>query len=180
MANRVLALVGMCGSGKSIVNDYFKEKGFFPVYFGGVTIEEVKKRGLEVNEQNEKTVREELRKEHGMAAYAILNLPKIKDALAKANVIVDGLYSWSEYKVLKDEFQDNLVVIAVYAPPKLRYDRLSKRPVRPITAEDASKRDFAEIENIEKAGPITMADYTLINDGDYEKIYGQLKDLNLA
>ena len=32
-----------------------------------------------------------------------------------------------------------------------------------MTSEQAKSRDYAEIENIEKGGPIAMADYTLIN-----------------
>ncbi len=46
-----------------------------------MTDEEVKRRGLELNEQNERSVREDLRKQYGMAAYAILNLPRIEAAL---------------------------------------------------------------------------------------------------
>ncbi|MFA5830188.1 MAG: AAA family ATPase [Candidatus Gracilibacteria bacterium] len=176
--NHIIALVGMCGAGKSVANDFFKEKGYESVYFGGITLSEVEKRGLEVNPANEKLVREELRKIHGPAAFAILNLPKIEEGLAKGNVIVDGLYSWSEYKILKEKFGENLIVIAVYAPPKDRYARLAKRVIRPISAEDAKKRDYAEIENIEKGGPIAMADYTLVNDGDLEKFMDQLKKIS--
>ncbi len=173
--NKIIALVGMCGSGKSVVNDYFKELGYTSIYFGGVTMDELQKRGLEVNPANEKMVREDLRKVHGPAAYAILNLPKIEKAVETGNVIIDGLYSWSEYKILKDTFGDSLKVISVYAPPELRYQRLSQRPVRPISHEDAKKRDYAEIENIEKGGPIAMADHTLINDGSVEQLLSQLK-----
>lgn len=175
--NRVIALVGMCGSGKSVANDFFKSKGYASVYFGGVTMDELQKRGLEVNPVNEKMVREELRKTHGPAAYAILNLPKIESGLAVGGVILDGLYSWSEYKILKDKFGENLLVVAIYSPPQLRYARLAARPVRPISFEDAKKRDYAEIENIEKGGPIAMADYTLVNNGDMDQFMAQLKAL---
>ena len=165
----------MCGSGKSVVNDYFKNLGYESIYFGGVTMDELQKRGMEVNPANEKMVREDLRKIHGPAAYAILNLPKIETAVKTTNVIIDGLYSWSEYKILKEKFGDTLKIICVYAPPELRYQRLSQRPVRPISHEDAKKRDYAEIENIEKGGPIAMADYTLVNDGSVEHLLSQLK-----
>lgn len=173
--NKVVALVGMCGSGKSVVNDFFKEKGYFSVYFGGITMEELKRRGMEVNPVNEKNVREELRATHGMAAFALLSLPKIEEALKTQNVICDGLYSWSEYKVMKERFGDNFTVVAVYAPPRLRYERLSRREIRPIAPEDSRKRDYAEIENIEKGGPIVMADFTIINDGDMDKLMDQVR-----
>jgi len=174
---RIVALVGMCGSGKSIVNDYFKALGYTSVYFGGITMDELQKRGLEVTPSNEKMVREGLRKQYGPGAFAILNLPKIEAVLANGNVIIDGLYSWSEYKILKEKFGDDLVVISVYAPPKIRYERLSSRPVRPIASDEAKQRDYAEIENIEKGGPIAMADYTLLNDKDLDSLKEQLKAL---
>jgi len=173
--NKVVALVGMCGSGKSVVNEFFRDKGYFSIYFGGITIQELEKRGMDVTPENEKSVREELRRTHGMAAFAILSLPKIEEILKTQNVICDGLYSWSEYKVMKEKFGDNLTIVAVYAAPRLRYERLSVRDVRPIVPEESKKRDYAEIENIEKGGPIAMADYTLINDGDMDKLMDQVR-----
>ena len=59
--NKVIAIVGMCGSGKSVASDYYINKGYQKVYFGGVTMDELKRRGLEVNPENEKKIREELR-----------------------------------------------------------------------------------------------------------------------
>ena len=51
---KLIAIVGMSGSGKSVASDYLEEKGFEKIYFGGVVLEEIKKRGLEVNPENEK------------------------------------------------------------------------------------------------------------------------------
>lgn len=177
--NKVFALVGMCGSGKSIANDFFKQRGFVSVYFGGITMEELQNRDMEVNPENEKLVREDLRKKHGMAAYAILSLPKIEWGLKTAHVIADGLYSWSEYKVLREKFGDKLVIVAVHASPKDRYERLAKRELRPLTQAEAKKRDYAEIENIEKAGPIAMADYMVVNNGSVNHLINQLESIVL-
>jgi dephospho-CoA kinase len=173
--NKIVALVGMCGAGKSIVADYFRELGWTYVYFGGATMDELKRRGLEVNEVNEKMVREELRRVHGMGAFALLKLPEIEAGLAAGNVIADGLYSWTEYKVLKDKFGDNLLLLAVHTSRQLRYQRLAARAVRPLSPETAQARDYAEIENLEKGGPIAMADILLINDGTVEELIEQLK-----
>jgi len=113
-----------------------------------------------------------MRAKHGMGAYATLNIPKVDKFLEEGNVVGDGLYSWSEYKILREKYGDQLTVIAVYAPPHLRYKRLAARVLeaedtdlrnRPISEESANKRDSAEIENLEKGGPIAMADYTLVN-----------------
>lgn len=176
--NKIVALVGMCGAGKSIVADYFRELGWAYVYFGGATMDELKRQGLEVNESNEKMVREELRRVHGMGAFALLKLPEIESGLAAGNVIADGLYSWTEYKVLKDKFGDNLLLLAIHTSPQLRYQRLAKRAVRPLSPETAQSRDYAEIENVEKGGPIAMADILLTNNGTVEELIDQLKKLS--
>lgn len=181
--SKVVAIVGMCGAGKSVVADFFVKNSFSFIRFGQITLDVCKERGVS-GEAEEKKIREELRKKHGMAAFALLNIPKIDDLLNSGkSVVVDGLYSWSEYKVLKEKYGDDFLVLAVYAPPNFRYQRLSGRfnvkqdkdiRFRPLTVAEAKRRDYAEIENIEKGGPIAMADYTLINDGDLDKLYSQI------
>lgn len=170
---KIAALVGMPGSGKSEVAKVFEQNGFFRIRFGDVTDEEVAKRGLPLNESNERKVREALRIELGMAAYAILNAPKIEAALKNTNVVVDGLYSWDEYLYLKSKFTDNFYVVAVWASPKIRYSRLADRKIRPLTAVEASARDKAEIENVQKGGPIAMADFTLSNEFSLDNLIKQ-------
>jgi dephospho-CoA kinase len=186
---KILALVGMTGSGKSAVADYLVQKGWGFVRFGQIVLDIVKERGLAPTEKNERPIREQLRKEHGMAAMAILNIPKFDKILETKNLVADGLYSWSEYKKLKEYYGDRLLVAAVYAPPALRYQRLTERILtsddtnlrnRPATAEQAKARDYAEIENIEKAGPIAMADYTIINTGDLTELHQQVEKFLLC
>jgi dephospho-CoA kinase len=167
---KVVSIVGMAGAGKSVVSRIFEKDGFKRVRFGDITEEEIKKRGLPINESNERNVREQLRKEHGMAAYALLNLPRIDALLQEANVVVDGLYSWEEYILLKQRYGNNFSVIAVWASPRTRYKRLAGRKVRPLTAEEASSRDKSEIENVKKGGPIAMADFTLLNEASLQEL----------
>lgn len=160
----IIAIVGMTGAGKSEVARLFAENGFASIRFGDVTDQEIKKRGLKLNEENERRTRELLRQELGMAAYARLNLPRIDAALKKSDVVIDGLYSWEEYTFLKGHYGEAFSVVAVWASPKTRYTRLTARAVRGLTREEAASRDKAEIENINKGGPIAMADFTIINE----------------
>ncbi|MBN1644186.1 MAG: AAA family ATPase [Dehalococcoidales bacterium] len=172
---KVVAIVGMTGSGKSEVSHQFENSGYVRIRFGDITDEEVKKRGLPLNEANERQVREQLRKEHGMAVYAKLNLPRIDEALKKSNVVVDGLYSWEEYVLLKNHFGDKLSLIAVWASPRTRYARLSRRKVRPLTNKEATERDRTEIENINKGGPIAVADFTITNESSLSELIKETK-----
>lgn len=170
--NKIVAIVGMCGSGKSIASDILVEKGYEKVYFGGVTMDKLKEKNLEVNPENEKMMREKLREDLGMGAFAKILLPKIKELSETKNVVLDGLYSWDEYKILNEELGKKLKVIAIVCDKKIRYKRLEKREIRALTKKEAEKRDLAEIENIAKAPPIAYADYYIFNNGtldDYEK-----------
>jgi dephospho-CoA kinase len=161
---KVVSVVGMAGSGKSEVARVFEESGFVRVRFGDITDEEIGKRGLELNEKNERHIRELLRKEHGMAAYARLNLPRIDSARKHADVVIDGLYSWEEYTLLKNYYGEDFYVVAVWASPQTRYARLGSRANRGLTLAEASGRDKAELEKVNKGGPIAMADFTIINE----------------
>lgn len=182
--NQIICLVGMTGSGKSEVADELVNHGYHFIRLGQITLDIVKERGLEPSEENEKVIRENLRKEHSMGAFATLNLPKIDQLLARGNVVVDGLYSWSEYKIFKEHYGRKIKVVAVLAPPQLRYHRLTARTEidekmrhRPATLEQAQARDFAEIENIEKGGPIAMADYYFLNLSTLEELKKQTQKL---
>lgn len=183
--NKIIFIVGMAGSGKSVVSDELARQGFGFVRFGQIVLDKIKEDGLEINEANERKIREDIRKEYGMAAMALLNIPKFDELLKKSNVVGDGLYSWSEYKVLKEKYRDLMYVIAVYAPPGMRYERLENRNVkndeeqrfRSTTKEESKSRDYAEIENLEKGGPIAMADFTIINTGTIEDLKRRVKEI---
>lgn len=103
-----------------------------------------------------------LEKKHGMEPYAKLSLSEIKDGLSKGKAVIDGLYSWSEYKYLNNDIENKIVVIAIFAQPEIRYERLGTRKKRPLCREEAKKRDIREIEKLEKGGPIAIADHTII------------------
>jgi dephospho-CoA kinase len=177
----IIAVVGMCGAGKSVVSGFLIEKGYQYLRFGQITLDKVIEKGISPTEELEKEIREGFRKEYGMGAFAVLNKPKIDKYLETGNVVVDGLYSWAEYKILKEKYGNQLIVLAVHAPPETRYSRLENRSLdktmknRPISRENAVKRDKAEIENIEKGGPIAMADYHLLNIGTKKELISNLE-----
>ena len=167
---KVVSIVGMTGSGKSEVARIFENNGFVKVRFGDITDSEIAKRGLELNEENERYIRQQLRKEHGISVYAKLSLPRIDSLLKSSNIVVDGLYSWEEYTLFKSSYGNRFTMVAVWASPETRYKRLAKRPIRPLTVEEAASRDVAEIENINKGGPIAMANFMIINESSMEDL----------
>lgn len=175
---RALALVGMPGSGKTVCAHYLQACGFAHYRFGSIVVDEVIRRGWEVNPANEQIVREELRAREGMNAIVKRALPHLREALAKHNcLVIDGLYGYGEYKLLHHELGARMVVVAVVSARQLRYQRLAQRSDRPLTPEEAEQRDFREIETLEKGGPIALADYTLLNDGQTGDLLRALDDL---
>lgn len=176
--SRAIALVGMPGAGKTVCADHLRQCGYFTLRFGAVVVDEVRRRGWAVNPANERIVREELRARHGMAAMALISLPKLQEALARHRcIVIDGLYSFSEYSLLTDKLGAPLALVAIAAPRHLRYQRLSTRADRPLSAREAKERDIQEIEKLEKGGPIAMADYTLVNDDTAASLLAKLDSL---
>lgn len=173
--NKIIAVIGMCGSGKSEAVKFFVEHGYKRVYFGEVVMNEIKRLGLEVNEKNERETRENLRKEFGMGAMAVKSLPVIEEFIKHNPVVVESLYSWEEFKILKDKFGDAFKLLTVYTTKQLRYERLMKRKVRPLTEHESKSRDISEIEKLDKGGPIAYTDYLIMNDGSLSELNKHLE-----
>ena len=183
--NKIVAITGLCGAGKTTVALYLQDKGYQYIRFGQIVIAILKERGLPINADNERMIRTELRQMHGMAAFAAANVKKIETCLAKGNVVIDGLYSFAEYKLMKDEWDKQFITLAVYAPPSYRYRRLASRVLdqsdtavnnRPLTREQAKARDYDEIENADKGGPIAIADWTIVNTESLMCLRGHIEE----
>src|SRR4029077_20474023 len=95
---RVVAFVGMPGSGKGTCTDYLHTTYNWPVvHFGNMVYEEVQRRGLD-NIRAETFVREDMRAQEGKAVLAKHAARKADEYAATGNqtIVFDGLYSWSE------------------------------------------------------------------------------------
>lgn len=171
---KILAIVGMSGSGKSVIVDHLTEKGYPKVYFGGMIYKEMEKRGIERTEdgESEKKFREMIRETEGKDWVVRQVIAETKDLInaGQKRIILDGVYSWTEYKELKREFPGVLTFVAVVVDKNLRYERVAKRPGRAFDGKAIRERDRSEIENLEKGGPIAAADYYILNNGTIEKM----------
>ena len=186
--NKLVCLVGMPGSGKSEVSSYLMSKRDFGyIRFGQVVLDKVKETGQKPTEELERGIRENIRKEHGMAAMAILNAEKIDQILKEKDVLVDGLRSIEEYIFLKERYGDRFIDVAVYAPPAVRYQRLAIRSqnyiedkdlkFRSFTIDESKKRDIAEAEGLHMGTTIAMADYVVINNCTKAELQAQIDEL---
>lgn len=178
--NKVIALVGMPGAGKTEVAKVLQQKGFNYLRFGQIVLDEALKRGS-VNEATEREIRRDLREKYGQGAMAILSLLKIDGLLKSGPVVIDDLVSFEEYKILKEKYgEDGVIVVAICASSKIRYRRLSVRRFdpkkdpkalhRPLKPAEAKGRDFDQIERADQGGPIAMADHYIVNEGSLESL----------
>jgi dephospho-CoA kinase len=174
----VIAVVGLSGAGKTEATTRFVKHQFVRVAFNDLFFEEFDQWGMERNETNEQLVRVEMRNRLGRTILAERALPIIQQAIQEGkHVVIESLYAWWDYNFLKDHLGDCFRVLAIYAPPALRYARLAIRPERPYDAELARARDHAQIESLQQAGPIAMADWTIPSSGTREALYAAVDDL---
>lgn len=164
---KILAVVGMSGSGKSVVVDDLTSRGAVKVYFGGMILAEMEKRGVERTAESEKQFREMIRETEGkdwVVKQVILEVERLI-LEGEKRIVLDGVYSLTEYEILKERFE-NLKFLAVVVDRGLRHKRVGERTVRPFNLEEIRERDMSEVRNLEKGGPIALADYYILNNGD--------------
>ncbi len=176
-------IAGMPGAGKSIVSEEAKKMGFRVYNMGDIVREEVLKRGLEPTLENFMRIAEELRVRYGMNAIAKLLSQKIKsESLATtptfcSNVVfIDGVRSLEEIETLKKELNAEVLIIAIHASPRTRYERLLKRgrPGDPKDWDEFKDRDFRELRwglgNV-----IALADIMIVNEGTLDEFISSVK-----
>lgn len=177
---KIIAFVGLTGSGKSTAVEYFTNKGFPRVYFGGVIYQAMEEAGVPKGEEHEKNFRVEIREREGndfVVKRIIKQIHDLADA-GQHRIVADGVYTWDEYKALKHEFPGQVEVVAIITTKNLRYQRLSQRfNDRPQTEAISAQRDHNEIETMQKGGPIAMADYFVMNDGGPDEFAARLAEL---
>ena len=159
-----IGVVGLPGSGKSIVSEVAKELGIPTIVMGDVIRQTCIDRGLEINSENVGTVMVKIREEEGMNIVAKRTLPKLSE-IEKSVVIIDGLRSFEEVELFRKHL-NKFFIVAIHASPRTRYARIRKR-----SRFDDSKnlkviqeRDFREI-NAGIAKIIALADVMFVNEG---------------
>lgn len=175
---KCIAFLGMPGSGKTEAIAYAQEKYSCPkVYFGQITFDEMKKRELEPTQANERLVREELRDTFGEDHYAQEIVRRIEGLGDVPLVLIESLYSWTEYEVLKKRFGDQFCTVTIHAAPAVRYARLAQRKERPLSQEEAEARDIAQLKRLDQGMPIALSDRVIENDSSVEELHRRVDEV---
>lgn len=172
----VICLAGMPGSGKSIIVEVAKGRGYDIVVMGDVIREEAERRRLEPNPENLGKTMLELRRSEGKGAIAKRCIRKIEKT-AKSKVIVDGIRSLSEIEEFKESFPKSSF-IAVHSSPETRFRRVyrRRRSDDPETWEIFHRRDVREL-SVGLGDAIAMAEWVIVNEGELEAVKEKVKEI---
>lgn len=174
---KIIAFTGMAGSGKSTAVEVAKELNLFVFRMGDLIWEEVKKRGLELKDENVGKIATEERKKFGYGIWAERTIKKIKNLNEKV-VIIDGLRGKEEIEVYRKAFKKHFVLIAIFSQRKKRYERIKarKRVDDIFTIENFNERDKRELK-WGLGNSIALADYLIINEESLRKFRNKIKNL---
>ena len=152
----------MPGSGKSTIVSALKARGLESLNLGDGVRDEAKKRNLEPTGENLGRLMLELRDKNGPGAVANLLTEKIKNSQSEV-IIIDGVRSTAEIKVLKNVGSVKLLSIEASADTRYKFLGARGRSDDPETREKFEERDKREI-GVGIGKSIEIADETISND----------------
>lgn len=170
----------MPGAGKSEAVLIAKEEGYPVFRMGDCIMEEVKARGLPLDDKNVGPIATEMRKTNGYDIWAKRTYEKIRTSpdVAKCRcVVIDGVRNVEEAVFFRSVF-DDFKLVAVDAPFEQRCERLIKRgrSDAPQTAEDCKRRDERELSwGLGKL--IEKADLKIENTGTLEEFRTSFREI---
>ena len=172
----VICLAGMPGSGKSIIVEVAKGRGYDIVVMGDVIREEAERRRLEPNPENLGKTMLELRRSEGKGAIAKRCIRKIEKT-AKSKVVVDGIRSLSEVEEFTKSFP-KFSLLAIHSSPETRFKRLyyRRRSDDPKSWEIFLERDMREL-NVGLGEAIAMAEYIMVNEEELEVVEEKIRKI---
>lgn len=171
---RVVGVVGMPGSGKSVVDEVAAKLGFSIVIMGDVVREEVAERGLAPTPENVGGVMVEVRREEGPAVVARRCIPKIKGTSSR-EVVVEGIRSLAEVHEFRRNFP-LFKLIAIHTSPENRFHRIFGRNRSDDSTDRQTfvERDLREIE-VGIGSAIAMADYVIVNEDSLRRFKANIR-----
>lgn len=171
----IIAITGMPMAGKASIRKTFENMGCPTFTMSDAVREEAKKRNFQIDKESMREFATAIRKEHGRGIVAELCVPHLKELLKKEElIIVDGVRSPEEPEVFKQHFGEDFVLVCVWAPFKLRVQRLGGQDRQ---GRDDEVTDEEELKNRDRkelgwglGEVIAEADYLITNIGSKEDV----------
>ncbi len=163
----IIGLSGRNASGKGVVAELLKSRGFYFFSLSDVIREEVRKRGGEVTRRRLIEVGNELRSEHGTDYLARQILARLQE---DKNYVVDSFRHPDEVEVFRDRADFYLLVTE--ADPETRFARIKARGresdpdrLEEFLALEKREEASAHAERQQLAASEQLADFRLLNNG---------------
>ncbi len=165
---RIICVTGMPAAGKEEFQKVAAEEGYGIVRMGDVVREEARRRGLPITDAAVGGMAHDERQKHGVTVWAERTIPHVR----AERVCIDGLRSPAELATFRKAFGRGLVVFAVVAPAKMRWERVQRR----ARADDAKTwEEFLRRDERERGWGleevIAQAEVTIVNEGMLEQFY---------
>ncbi|HEX9907213.1 MAG TPA: AAA family ATPase [Thermoplasmata archaeon] len=171
---KILVTTGMPGSGKEEFLKVCQSRGAKVVRMGDIVREKAKEFGLDSSDTSVGTLANEERQRYGMDIWAKRTIPYVGGDL----VVIDGTRGPAEISAFRHAFGDDLIVVAMHAPPKARYERVKSRdrPDSPMTFQEFEHRDQRELAwGLGEA--IALSEFMVVNDSTLHELKKQVDKL---
>jgi len=172
---RILCIVGMPASGKTIISDKVKQLGIFTLTTGDIVREEMQRKGIIYTENNERKISKWFYKNNRELMRRIID--KITEANNPDPIVIEGFRSPKQIQELKDRLHgEEISILAVHTSPEIRWKREKER--RRYHGEgyrNIKERDKMEIE-MGLPELIIMADHMLVNNLSLSDFRKTVKD----
>ena len=172
MELQVIGIVGLPGSGKTVVANALAKFDVPSVRMGDVVWGELKRRGQDITEAKVGELSNELRKREGMGAIAKRCVPLIESSGAgKRAIVVDGIRGVAEVDEFRKAFGKNFHLVGTWASQETRYRRIAsrKRADDAITRESFTEKDLREL-SWGLGDAIALSDFMILNEGNIEEL----------
>ncbi len=182
----IIGITGTLGAGKGTLSEFLKERGFKHYSVRAFLIEEIKKRGLEVNRESMVEVANDLRAKFG-ASYIVEELYK-RATERGGDVVIESVRCVGEIEGLRKKTEgganraSGFALWAVDADIESRYARVIERKSSTdrVSFQDFVLQEEMEISNVDPLKQnlkscIEMADVCFRNDWTKAELKGKVE-----
>ena len=173
---KILAIVGLPGSGKTTAIEAIKDLGTV-VTMGDIVRDEVKRRNIDPSGINLGKIAQQLRKSGGPDVIA----KKCVDLINKMNVeiiFIDGIRSLAEVNIFRKFWKFPIIAIVINEKKRLRRLFKRSRSDDPKNLEELKERDIRELKfGLDKV--LKEADYKIKNNSTIDDLKSKTRDIAL-
>ena len=172
--DKIIGLTGTNGSGKGEAAAFFMSQGYAYLSLSDLIREELRQKGQEISRDNLIRMGNHLRKTFGADILARRTMEQVR-----GKAIIDSIRNSKEVEYLQR--QKEFTLLAVDAPPEVRYNRVMDRgrDESVQTLEEFIAKEKEEMTDSDKGQQLQrcmqMADYLVLNDDTLEEFHRKLE-----